>query len=189
MVLDGIARVYADSFYEFGREKGIISELMNEFKVFSELFRFDKAFNDLMLSPAFGKDVKRKVAEDAFKNRISEYTCNFINTIIENDRLKYVIEICDELFSIDDEVNNRMNVFVTVTDPLSAKLLDEFKNVLSNYFKKEIVITEKVDSEIIGGIVIKAGDKLIDASLLGQLNILKSNLLNSKVGSEFAYEN
>ena len=187
-MFDGIARVYAGSFYEIGREKGNIAELMNEFKVFSELFQSDKAFRDLMLFPAFSKDGKHKTV-DALKDKISEYTFNFINTLIENGRLEYVIEICDELYLIDDEMNNRMNIFVTVPSALSVQSLDKLKNVLSNYFKKEIIITEKVDDKIIGGVVIRAGDKLIDASLLGQLNMLKSSLLDSKVRSEFAYEN
>ena len=187
-MLDGIARVYAGSFYELGKEKGNVSELMSEFKIFCELFQSDKTFNDLMLSPAVGKDDKHDIIANTFKDKVSEYTYNFISTIIENGRLEYVTKICDELFLIDDEMNNRINIYVTAASPLSAQSLDEFKKVLSNYFKKEIIITEKIDSEILGGVVIKAGDELIDASLLGQLNTLKSNLLNSKVGSEFAYE-
>jgi F-type H+-transporting ATPase subunit delta len=188
VTFDSVARVYANSFYELGEEKGNILELIDEFKVFSELFKSDEAFNDLMLSPAFGKDDKHAIIKGALKDKVSEYTYNFISAIIENGRLEYAAKICDELYLIDDEMNNRMNICVTVTESLNTQLIDEFKKVLSNYFKKEITITEKIDNEILGGVVIMAGDKLIDASLLGQLNILRSNLLNSKVGSEFAYE-
>ena len=188
MALDGIVREYAGSFYELGKEKGNILDLINEFEVFAGLFQSEKAFNDLMLSPVFSRDNKHDIITNALKDKVSEYTCNFINTLIENDRLEYVAKICDELYLIDDEMNNRMNVYVTVAAPLCNQLLDEFKKVLSNYFKKEIIITERIDSEILGGVVIKAGDELIDASLLGQLNMLKSNLLNSKVGSGLAYE-
>ena len=191
MALGGIARVYAGSFYELGKDKGNISERMNEFKIFSELFKSDEAFKSFMLSPVYSKGNKHKIIMDAFKGRISEYTFSFINIIIENGRLEYVVEIWNELYLIDVEAKNRddiMNVFVTVAVALSTQLLAELKKVLSNYFKKEIIITEKVDSEIIGGVIIKAGDKLIDASLSSQLNKLQSNLLDIKVRSEFAYE-
>ena len=55
-------------------------------------------------------------------------------------------------------------------------------------FKKEIILNEVVKSEILGGIIIKVGDTVIDGSLAKDLKNIKKNLLKSKVRSEVAYE-
>jgi F-type H+-transporting ATPase subunit delta len=67
-------------------------------------------------------------------------------------------------------------------------LLDKIKLEVGKKLNKEIIITEQVDESILGGIIIKIGDLVIDGSLAKGLKNIRRNLLNSKVRSEMAYE-
>jgi F-type H+-transporting ATPase subunit delta len=67
---------------------------------------------------------------------------------------------------------------------LKNKLLAKLKDIL----KKDIILNEEIDKEILGGIIIKIGDTVIDGSLVKDLKNITNNMLNSKVRSELAYE-
>ena len=89
---------------------------------------------------------------------------------------------------LDDIHNNRERITVITQTSLDESLIESIKSQIGKKLNKEIIVTEKVDESILGGIIIKIGDLVIDGSLSKGLKNIKSNLLNSKVRSEVAYE-
>jgi F-type H+-transporting ATPase subunit delta len=89
---------------------------------------------------------------------------------------------------LNDIANNRQRITVITQSNLNATLLDKIKLEVGKKLNKEIIITEQVDESILGGIIIKIGDLVIDGSLAKGLKNIRRNLLNSKVRSEMAYE-
>ena len=87
-----------------------------------------------------------------------------------------------------DDVNNRQRVTIITSVDLDSTLKSKLTAKLKDVLKKEIIIKEEIDPSILGGIIIKVGDTVIDGSLAKDLRNIKNNLLNSKVRSEVAYE-
>jgi F-type H+-transporting ATPase subunit delta len=77
---------------------------------------------------------------------------------------------------------------VTTREQLNDAMRKSITRVLSEAMGKDIIIEEKRDEEILGGIVIKVGDFIMDGSLAKDLKELKNNLLDRKIRSEVAYE-
>ena len=89
---------------------------------------------------------------------------------------------------LNDIANNRQRITVITQSNLNATLLDKIKVEIGKKLGKEIIVSEQVDESILGGIIIKIGDLVIDGSLAKGLKNIRRNLLNSKVRSEMAYE-
>jgi F-type H+-transporting ATPase subunit delta len=183
-----IARVYASSLIELGTEKKILPDLEEEIKFIAGMISDDRNFRHFLTSPGITKDAKKESIEKIFKGKLSDYMVNFIKVLIDNDRQSAIPEIYEMFTGLIDEVNNRQRVTIITSVDLDSTLKGKLTAKLKDVFKKEIILKEEIDPSILGGIIIKVGDTVIDGSLAKDLRNIKLNMLNSKVRSEAAYE-
>ena len=188
MIEDNIARVYATSLLDIAVKNNLIEQISEELEFVAGLFEEEEDFRSYMNSPSFSKDMKKNFVKKVFDGKLSEYIVNFINVLVENGRQANITDINFTFGALVDELNNRMRVDVTSTTKLDNGTIENIKSVLKQKFGKDIIINEKTDAAILGGIIIKAGDLVIDGSLAENLKKIRYNLLNSKVRSEVAYE-
>ena len=188
MAGNDIARVYANSLLEIGQQKNSLSELGEELGFVSDVLIEDGDFNRYLTSPGFSMESKKGFIEKVFSGKLSDDTVNFLNVLIDNGRQSAIPDIYQAFNDLIDEENNRMRVEVISTAKLDAATLDKIKDALGKKYNKEVILTESLDENILGGIIIKVGDLVIDGSLANNLKKLRYNLLNSKVRSEVAYE-
>ncbi len=188
MAAKDIARVYASSLVELAQDKKILPEIEEEVGFLAGLVKSDKDFRNFLVSPGIAKESKKDFIEKIFNGKLSEYIIYFLKVLIDNDRQSCIIEINDALVAFVDSLNNRKNVTVITSVELDPSVKNKLATKLKEVMKKEIIMSEKVDSSILGGIIIKVGDTVIDGSLAKDLRNIKNNLLNSKVRSEVAYE-
>jgi len=188
VAVNDIARVYAASLVEIGREKGTLSLLEEEVEFVSGLIVEDKDFRQFLTSPSFSKERKQEFVQKVFQGNLSEDFINFLNVLIDNDRQSSLPDIYDAIKALVDDASNRLRVTVVTPQACEKAISDKIISELKAKFNKEIILNEVVKSEILGGIVIKIGDMVIDGSLVKDLKNINKNLINSKVRSEAAYE-
>lgn len=130
------------------------------------------------------KILSQKYAESLYElvsnieeNEIVGKIQEFVSFIIKNKDYNEVEEIITEFSKIWDEKVKELKVSISSAHPLSV----DSKNVIIEYLKKKtnsnkINFTEKIDKNILGGVVLRYGDKVLDASLKNSLNNLKNNI-------------
>ncbi|MBN1533912.1 MAG: ATP synthase F1 subunit delta [Spirochaetes bacterium] len=188
MAANDISRVYALSLVEVGQGKNVLPDLEEEMKFLSDLFTSDRDVRQYLISPAFSKESKREFVKKVFTGKLSDYVTNLLNVLIENDRQEFIPKIYEAMTELIDETQNRLHVSVTTTSEMDASLKESIVEILSKKFNKQIVLKEKIDESIMGGIIIRIGDTVIDGSLVKDLKNIRKNLLISKVRSGAAYE-
>jgi len=188
VAVNDIARVYATSFLEVGQDKKNLPELEAELRFVSELLNENKSFKIYLESPSITKDSKKEFVKKVFSNNFSEYMMNFLFVLIENDRQGFLNDIYESFVESLDILNGRQKVTVVSNAALDKSTTDKIISELGDKFKKEIILTEQINHKILGGIILKVGDLMIDGSLSKNLKNIRNNLLNSKVRSEMAYE-
>jgi len=182
-----VARVYASALLDIGQERKILSQLEEELGFIAKLLD-DRDLVLFFSAPGVTKDSKKAFGDRIFKGELSEISVNFLKTLIDNNRQLSIKDIHEALIELIDELNNRQRVQVVSSSSLTAEAAKKIKDALEKKFNKEIIIEEVVDETIIGGIVIKIGDLVIDGSLAKDLRNIREKLLSSKVRSEAAYE-
>ncbi len=187
-LLNDVARVYASSLFEIAKEKNIISQVEEDLRVVSQVLTEEADFKSYIYAPGITIEAKKSFLNKVFAGNISENTLNLLNLLIDNDRQDSISGIYEAFVELGDEHNNRERITIITQASLDESLIASIKSQIGEKLNKEIIVTEKVDESILGGIIIKIGDLVIDGSLSKGLKNIKRNLLNSKVRSEVAYE-
>lgn len=188
MAANDIARVYASSLVELGQEKKILSDIEEEIKFLADLVVENKELNLFLTSPGITKETKKGFIDKVFSGKLSDDMIHFLKVLIDNDRQSSIVGIHEAVIDIVNDINNLQEVTIITSDPMDSSVKTKMTARLKEVFKKEIILHEKTDKSILGGIIIKVGDTVIDGSLIKDLKNIKGNLLNSKVRSEMAYE-
>lgn len=114
----------------------------------------------------------------AQNNLFDEKFCNFIRLTSDYDRLDLLPEISSCYESLKLVHNAEVNVIVTSAVELNDIQKQTLKETLSKRFDRKINVSFSIDESIIGGLIIKSGDVVIDSSVRGQLKKLMTNLVN-----------
>ena len=120
-------------------------------------------------------DKKKKLAE-ATGSKVSPATAKFLELLIDKKRFDLLPHVMQNLGKLVAEKNNIAKAVVRTAQPLSAEAQDKLKKNLKTFTGKTVELEIKEDPELIGGIVVRLGDWVLDSSLRGQLRKLKETI-------------
>lgn len=171
--LSVIAKPYAKAAFEFANENNLLQEWSKSLKLFSELVK-DSYVSEVISSPVFSQiEIINEL-----KNQLDESFFSFLNLIAENKKLLVLPEIAEQFEDIKNIYNNTKTANVTLAYAADEDLLTSLKESLEKRFSCSINVKVDVDSAIVGGAIVKVGDTVIDSSVSGRLESLKSILLS-----------
>jgi len=180
MSVQRIATRYAKSLLDLSLEKGILESVKDDMALFNQVCKQNRDLVLLLQNPIVPNATKAKVVKEIFSGKVQELTEKFLDIVLRKDRESYLPEIGKEFIVQYNAHNNVIRAEVTTTLQLTDDLRKEVSKVVNNISGKEVDLVEKVDESIIGGIIIKVGDRQIDASVSSKLSALKRNLTNNQ---------
>lgn len=178
-----VSKTYGEALYEVAVEAGKTSELMEEIRCVRQILDSNPKFDELMEHPGVPKQEKLQVVEDVFKGRVSDELTGLLEVVVSKERYKDL----DAIFTyFIDRVKEEQRIgmaYVTTAveldggqkDAVKAKLLET-----SGYAKMEMHY--EVDASIIGGMIIRINDRVVDSSVRTKLDGLKKQLLQIQLG-------
>lgn len=177
-----ISKTYGDALFELAVEEDKIDVLLEEIEQLQNILAQNEDFGKLMNHPKIIKEEKIQVAENVFKGRISQELLGFLTIIISKDRYKEIDEILAYFIAEVKKYKGIGVATVTTAVPLredqcrkiEQKLLEttEYKSMEMHY---------KQDASLIGGMVIRIGDRVVDSSISTKLNELQKELLKVQI--------
>lgn len=177
-----ISKTYGDALFETAMEKQCIDSLFDEAKAVLEALTANPDFDKLMNHPKILKEEKLKILEEVFKGRVSNEMTGFMTIIIKKDRFAEMEEILNYFISKVKEYKEIGVAFVTT--PFSLNEIQKAtvkERLLETTSYKEMEINYAVDEELIGGMVIRIGDRVVDSSIRTKLEELKRQLLKVQI--------
>ena len=173
-----VGATYGEALFEFAVEEGREEELMNEVILLRELLSENPDFGKLMNHPKVLKEDKLEVLEAVFKGRVSEELVGFLHLIVSKDRYGEIDSILDYFI---DEVKQVKGIGVahvaTALDLSEAKKKEVEQKLLSTTSFTRMEMHYQVDESLIGGMVIRIGDRVVDSSIRSKLSGLERELL------------
>jgi len=170
------ATAYAQSLLELGDERQITAELAAELAGVRQAFAEVPELRQVLADPSI-KDAEKRRLLDAFTSQASGLTVGFLELLASRGDLGMLPEIVDAYQRLLDRRQGKADVEVTVAKPLGQAELDLVRQRVSTAIRKEAVIQQQVDESILGGIIIKVGDRLIDGSVRAQLADIRRRML------------
>ena len=169
---EAIAKRYASAIYDIAESSEKIGEIREALNILAENYNEDEEFKVFLLDPSIKYDEKVKYLHKSF-NFISEDAFKIINYLVKKGRVSLAEKIRDSYLKIYYEKNNKILVNATFTKELSDNQRKALMKKLEEKYKKKIVLNLSVDEELIGGGIIKIGNKVIDGSIKSQIENIK----------------
>src|SRR4051812_12333011 len=171
---------YAQSLLELASEQNQAEPIGQELGQLAEIIEQQPTFAAYLADPGIAHEERAKVLRETFAGKVSPLMWNFMGVLNLKRRLKEIPAITAAYDDLLDEKLGKIEVDVTVAQKLSSEQLEQVRQRVSQALKKEAVIHQYVDDSIIGGLLLRVQDKLIDASVRSQLNAMREQLLASQ---------
>lgn len=175
-----LANRYAKSLIDLAIEKGQLENIFADMQWLQAVCKSSREFVTVLKSPVIKADKKEKIVEAVTKSTVGEITTAFIRLMIRKSRESYLPEVATAFITQYKVHKNIYTVKLTTAVPVSDSLKNEIvEHIRKNSEMKTIELETMVNEKLIGGFVLQAGDKLVDGSVLYDLQTIARQFENN----------
>ena len=167
-------RRYGQAIFELAQEQGEAVQWGQDMALVAEAFE-DADFNALLKHAGVPADDKRS-AVDTVLGGVNPMVRNMVSLLVARGLVDAIPDACEEYAQLLDRQEGRQRVEVTTAVPLEPPEVERITGFISGLIGREVVVTARVDEEILGGLVIQIGDRLLDGSARARLDGLRERL-------------
>jgi len=173
-----IARRYADALVELAAEQDILEAVAGDLRSFGSVLTASEEMSSALINPGFSVDERQAVIRTLLEqSEAGTITRNFLFLLIDNDRMSAFSSILDAFQEQVDDRLGRVRATVSSATALDAATLAEIEKQVKHLTGKDnVILASEVDPSLIGGIVTRVGDLLLDGSIRTQLSTIRTKL-------------
>lgn len=172
-----VDKTYGDALFELALEEGQTDTYFEECQSILEILRDNDELMKLLTHPKISKEEKEQVIENVFKGRVSDDITGFLVLILKKDRQTMIPEILKYFIDRVKDYKKIGVAFVTTAVPLDEAMKKSVADKLiatTDYLSFEM--NYEVDKDIIGGMIIRIGDRVVDSSIRSKIEAMAKEL-------------
>ena len=179
MIGNVVARRYSKALVEVVAEReGDFDAVHAELRDLAGVIEGSRDLMRLLYSPSIRMEVKRGILEDLLSLAgLSDLAATFVRLLLEKGRLRYLPSVAETFEYLANERQGKVKVTVTSAAPLSAEEAERLKAGLEQATGKTVLIETVVEPPLIGGLVVRIGDRVLDGSIRHQLDVMRESLV------------
>lgn len=176
-----VASRYAKSFLELSQEQGNIDAVKADMEQIIAIIKANVELQTVLKNPIINTDKKLAILNALFGDKANALTLSFFSILVKKGRADILLPIAEEFIRGYDEQKGVVKATVVSAAALSESNLSDLASKIANEINAQVVLTNTVDPSLIGGFVVRVGDKQVDASISGKLNKLEKYFVNQGV--------
>ena len=171
---DLISDRYASALYDLASEKKLVDVVLDDLLFIQSMIKNNKDLKLVIKSPLIKSNDKLKILQNILKSKNpNELSSTFLKVLSKNKRFQKTVDIISQFKNINAQKRGDVLADITSAEKLSNEQQDNIKEQLRKILGDKLSLSYKVDEQIIGGLIIKVGSKMIDTSLSNKINKLK----------------
>lgn len=175
-----IAQTYAKALYEASVVDNTLEKVFNDCLLINDAFSEAKELY-ILNNPELKQSQKTEIISKIAKSlKVSKTSENFLLTLVENNRFGDISIIFEHFLQLYHKKQGILEVSVQSVLPLNEKQQEKLKSGLEKILKQKIIIKQKINKDILGGLIIEYASNMIDDSIKGKLNrleqVMKGNI-------------
>jgi F-type H+-transporting ATPase subunit delta len=174
-----VASRYAKSIIDLAVEQNALEPIKKDIELFLETCRANPALQAILKNPIISLDKKANILDGLFGDKLHKMILSFFHIVIRKGRSEILYATAKEFISQYNIIKNVVKATVTSASPLSKENIAQIEDVVKQATKGEVILSAQVDPDLIGGFILKVGDKQFDTSLSSKLNKLKKEFENN----------
>ena len=171
---------YAKATLNLAKEKGLAKEINNDMLLIDKTIEENQDLLNMLKSPIIKSAVKKSILTKLFEGKVNVISLGLIRLLIENKRLPLLPLVAVEYTVIYDFLKGVEIAHVTSAVPLNKDLENRILKKVREMSGKDISIKNIIDPSIIGGFILRVGDKQYDSSISSRLNQLSASFADNK---------
>ena len=180
-----VSKTYGDALFELAVTENLTDSLLEEIQMVQTVLKENEDFEKILMHPEISKSEKIQVIENVFKGQTSDALTGFLRIVVTKGRYKDLPEIFAYFIARVKEYKKigvaQVTSAVPVTDGQKQKIE---KKLLDTTHYETMEIDYKVDESLIGGLMIRIGDRVVDSTIKSKLGKLTANLMKISLESE-----
>jgi F-type H+-transporting ATPase subunit delta len=173
--MEEIGQVYARALFEVAIEHDSLDEIRDQLGMFADAMHDNRQFAVFFFSPYFSAQEKKEGLRRAVKNPNPEFE-NFLEALIERHRMPAIFRIRSDFEALWDEERRLLPVKITSAVTLDEATVQGISDRIGSQVDREIQVSAEVDPDILGGIVLRVGNLILDASIKNRLEQLRQQV-------------
>ena len=173
--MEDLAQVYARALFEVAKDRDQVDVVREQIGDFAEAVEGDRNLATFFFSPYFSTEEKKDGLHKAVSGA-DEAVMNFLELLLEKHRMPVIGRIRREYDALWREENKLLPVQVTSAVELDEETVRSIGDRISEQTGRKVDLTARVDSDIVGGIVLRVGNSILDASIRNRLEQLRKQV-------------
>jgi len=176
--MEEIARVYSDALFEAAHDTEKLDQIHEQLGQFTDAMNESHDMRVFFFSPYFSSAEKRDAIKQAVSGAADELV-NFLELLAEKHRMPAIFAIRRRFDELWAEAKKRLEVTLTSAVELDPKVVEEVGSAVEKQTDREIDLETAVDPDILGGLVLRVGNMVLDASLRNKLDRLRKEVASA----------
>jgi ATP synthase F1 delta subunit len=176
--MEEIARVYADALFEAAKDADKLDELHEQLDQFADAMDDSHDLRVFFFSPYFSSEEKKKAIGETVSGADDEFV-NFLDLLTEKHRMPAIFAIRRRFDELWAEARKRLEVTLTSAVELDKSVVEDVGKAVEKQTNREIDMQAEVDPDILGGIVLRVGNRVLDASVRSKLERLRKEVASA----------
>jgi F-type H+-transporting ATPase subunit delta len=173
--MEEIARVYARSLFEVAKEQDKLDVVREQLGQFADALDGDRELSIYFFSPYFST-TEKKDGLGKLLDGVDPVVENFLSLLIENHRMPAVFRVRREYDALWDEENRRLPVTITSAVALDEATVKSIGDAIGRQTGQQVELTANVDPDVLGGLIVRVGNSILDASIRNRLENLRRSV-------------
>ena len=173
--MEEIASVYARSLFEVAQEQEKLDKVRDEIGEFADAMNESRELQVFLFSPYFSTKEKTEGLDKAVSGA-DETVVNFLKLLIENHRMPVIFRVRRGFDELWEEENKLLPVQVTSAIELDKNTVKQIGDKIAEQTGRKVDLSAKVEPDILGGIVVRVGNSVLDASIRNRLENLRKQV-------------
>ena len=175
-----LAKKYSRAIFEIAQEENKLEEYGRDLAALKSDVFGNEDLKAFLTNPRIPRAAKRDLAQKLFGGEVSHVVNNFLLLLIDKQREILLGAIEEQYKELANQAQGIVVADVITAQPLSDEYAQKLQTKMQDVTGKKITLRQHLDADIIGGIVVKIGDRRIDGSIAGRMEKLKAQLLARK---------
>lgn len=172
-----IAERYAIALFELGEKDNKLDEYDADLQKIKATLDLSKDLSVFLAHPTISIGDKKEILDSIFKSEISQHSLNLMKLLLDRNRIFILTAIVNNFHTILNKKKNIVLARVITAVEINEDIKNRVKGKLENKFSKQIELESKIDPEIIAGMIVEIGDKIIDGSVKTKLENMRRQLI------------
>jgi F-type H+-transporting ATPase subunit delta len=179
MASDLLVTSYAEALFQVARAEEALDRVEEELTRLNKSLESNAELREFLSTLQISPDGKKSALSQIFGQKISPITLHWIDMVVDQGRQRRLPAIIEAFLTLAQEAREKVTAEVITSIPLSEDLAKRLEQELSKITKKRVFLKPMVDDSILGGVIVKIENKVIDGSVRHRLEEIKKEMIKT----------